>query len=284
MKANFQPTNINKIFWSKSASGALKKPITKGDVIEYYRRAAARILPYLKNRPMSLHRHPDGIKGKSFFQKNIGAADKHPKWIKTTRIYSPSDKRMLNYLVCTDVNSLLYMANLGCIEMNPWLSRVGSLDRPDYTVIDLDPEGVSFGAVIKVAQQVKRVLDEMKLKGNVKTSGATGMHIFIPTRGKYTYAQSKNLALKIAQKVNERLPELTSLQRLPKQRRKKVYLDYLQNSKGQTMASAYSLRPRSGAPVSMPLKWSEVKAGLRPDRFTIENMGQWVKKTAIYTR
>ncbi len=277
MKLKFQPTNLNKIFWTKSAAGAVKKPITKGDVIEYYRKIAPRILPYLKNRPMSLHRHPNGINGKSFFQKNIRLDEKHPKWIKTARIYSPSDKRTLNYLVCTDINSLLYMANLGCIEMNPWLSRVGSLDRPDYTVIDLDPEGVGFSAVIKVAQEVKRVLDKMKLKGNVKTSGATGMHIFIPTRGKYTYEQSKQLAFQIAQKVNDRLPKLTSLKRLPKQRRNKVYLDYLQNAKGQTMASAYSLRHRPGALVSMPLKWSEVKMGLKPDKFNINNSFKRIK-------
>ncbi len=271
MKTKFQPTHLNKVFWPK-------EKYTKGDVIEYYRRIAPYILPYLKNRPMSLHRHPDGINGKSFFQKNIGTAEKHPKWIKTARIYSPSDKRMLNYLACTDVNSLLYMANLGCIEMNPWLSRLGSLDKPDYTVIDLDPEGVGFDAVIKVAQQVKRVMDEMGLNGNVKTSGATGMHIFIPTRGRYSYEQSKQLAFKIAQKVNERLPKLTSIKRLSNERRKKVYIDYLQNNKGQTMASVYSLRPHTGATVSAPLKWSEVKAGLRPEDFTIANIFKRLRK------
>jgi bifunctional non-homologous end joining protein LigD len=163
------------------------------------------------------------------------------------------------------------MLNLGCIEFNPWNSRLHHLETPDWAVIDLDPEAVSFEAVIQTARTVHAVLDELGIAGYPKTSGATGLHIYIPLGAKYTYDQSKLFAELIANLAHQRLPEVTSVERLPKKRQGKVYLDFLQNRRGQTLAQAYSVRPRPGATVSTPLHWDEVKTGLSPGQFTLKN-------------
>ncbi|HEX3072542.1 MAG TPA: DNA ligase D, partial [Ignavibacteriales bacterium] len=181
----FTPTHLEKIFWKK-------ENITKGELIDYYTQIAPYIMPYIEDRPHSLNRHPNGISGGSFFQKDMG--DTAPDWIKTAAIYSESNDKDINYLVATDVDSLLYMVNLGCIEINPWFSRIQALDKPDYSVIDLDPEGVSFGKVIETALVVKEVMDEAGAKCYCKTSGSTGLHIYIPLGAKYDYEISKNFA------------------------------------------------------------------------------------------
>lgn len=262
-------THLNKVFWPK-------EKYTKGDLIDYYRKAAKYILPYLKNRPQSLNRHPNGINGKNFFQKDVDHMP--PKWIKLAKIYSESNKKNIHYLVATNEGSLIYMANLGCIEMNPWFSRVGHLDKPDYLVLDLDPLDIDFKHVVKTALIIKKILDKAGVRSYCKTSGATGLHVYVPLEAKYTYKQAKQFAHIVAILTNKKLPLITSVERMPNKRRRKVYLDFLQNRKGQTLAAPYSVRPKPAAPVATPLKWSEVKPGLDPKSFTIKTIFPRLKK------
>ncbi|MFC2159925.1 DNA ligase D [Actinomycetota bacterium] len=264
-RRNYKGTlsNLDKIFWEDPG-------YTKGDLIDYYFKVSEFILPHLIGRPQSLHRHPDGIKGESFFQKDINF--KAPSWIKTMTIENKEKKKDIHYLVCNDLDSLIYMANLGCIEINPWLSRADSIDYPDFIVIDLDPFEIEFKSVIKVALRAKEVLDILDIKGFIKTSGATGMHIFIPIGKNYDYGQTLNFAKILAILIHRKIPSLTSIKRSPERRHNKVYIDFLQNRKGQTIASAYSVRPRPGATVSAPLFWDEVTDRLDPSKFNIKNM------------
>lgn len=261
-------SNPNKIFWPQEG-------YTKGDVIAYYDKVAPFILPYLKDRAESLNRHPDGIEGESFYHKDM---QHPPKWATIERIYSGSDKKYLHWLVCNDLDTLLYMANLGCIEINPWSSRISKKEFPDYLIIDLDPNGAPFSEVINTAQEVKKIMDRAKLPSFVKTSGKTGLHILVPLGAKYTFEQTKQFAQILANMVFEALPHTTSIVRNPEKREKKVYIDFLQNRMGQTLAAPYSLRPVPGAQVSTPLEWKEVKEGLLPSNFTIENIFKRLEK------
>jgi bifunctional non-homologous end joining protein LigD len=173
----------------------------------------------------------------------------------------------------------MYIVNLGSIEINPWNSRIKKLDYPDYLVIDLDPsDGNSFDEVIKTAQQVKSILEQVGAVGYCKTSGSTGLHIYIPVGAKYSYDELRDFGKLIAMQVQRALPAFTSMERSLSKRGQKIYIDYLQNRRGQTLASAYSVRPKPGAPVSAPLEWNEVKSGLHPDQFTIFNIGERLKE------
>lgn len=261
-------TNLDKVYWKKER-------YTKRDLLNYYHAIAPYMLPYMKNRPQSLNRHPQGIEGMSFFQKNVEG--KVPSWIKTFPDYSESTKETIQYFVCTNEASLIYLANLGCIEMNPWHSTTLKPDNPDYCLIDLDPYEIGFEKVIETAQGVKKVLDELKLPAWCKTSGSSGIHICIPLGAKYSYDQSKYLAELIANLVHHELPAFTSVERSPSKRRKKVYLDFLQNAKSQTVACVYSVRPKPGATVSTPLFWEELKKGLSPANFTMKNIFERLK-------
>ncbi len=262
-------THLDKVFFPAAK-------YTKGDVVEYYRTVADYILPYIKDRPLSLNRQPNGITGESFYQKN----NPHlPGWVKHADIYSDSNQENLRWIVGNDLDVLLYMVQLGCIEINPWNSRVGHLAKPDWLVIDLDPEGIEFKQVVVVARTVKQVCDELKIPAYPKTSGKTGVHIFIPLGARYSHDQAKNLAHLIAIQVNSRQPKITSVERLPEKRRHKIYVDFLQNREGQTLAAPYSLRPTPEATVSMPLHWDEVKPSLKPTDFTIKNALKRLGKT-----
>lgn len=242
-------TNLDKIFWPEEG-------YTKGDVINYYDEMAKWILPYIKDRPESMRRTPNGITGDGFFQKNVeGSA---PDWAETEKVHSESTNEDIEFLICNDKETLIYMANLGCIEINPWSSRVGSLDNPDYIIFDLDPNKASLKDLVTTAKKVKEILDGLGIKGYLKTSGGKGLHVFIPVKPKYTYEQTRDFSHIISQAVNKALPKITSLERMPKNRIGKVYLDFLQNGKGKTMACAYSLRPREGATASTPLDWKEL--------------------------
>ncbi len=263
-------TNDDKVFWP--AEG-----YTKGDLVAYYREVAPLILPYLRDRPESLHRHPDGIAGDGFFQKDVGRR-RPPGWVTTARIASGSRGGSIEYLVCQDEQTLLYLANLGCIEINPWNSRVGSLENPDYLVIDLDPEAIPFARVIEAALAVHRVLDRAGAECQCKTSGKTGLHVFVPLGARYSYDQARQFAEIVANVVHGLLPSSTSIVRSPAERQGRVYLDFLQNRRGQTLAAPYSVRPAPGAPVSTPLRWREVKPGLDPTRFTIRTLARRVDK------
>lgn len=255
-------TNLTKIYWPA-------EKITKGDLINYYHAIAPYILPYLKDRPHSLHRHPNGIKGKSFYQKNV--AGKFPSWIMTHDYDNTTSNGKKKFFVCTDEAHLLYMANLGCIEMNPWHSRITSPDNPDWCVIDLDPDNNSFNQVIETANIIHQLLSAVGVKCYPKTSGSTGIHIFIPLGAKYDYEQSKMLAHLIVTLAHRELTKFTSTERSPAKRKGKIYLDYLQNRHTQTIAAPFSLRPKPGATASMPLAWEEMKPGLKISDFTIQN-------------
>lgn len=254
-------TNLGKIYWPEDK-------VTKRDMFNYYYQVAEYILPYLKDRPLSLNRFPGGIHGPSFYQKDV--KDKAPDWAKTFP-YTTSEGEHKKYLVGTNEASLLWMASLGCIEMNPWFSRVQSPDNPDYCVIDLDPDKNTFDQVIDAAFAVKKVLDAIDVPSFCKTSGSTGIHIYIPLDAKYTYDQSQMFAKIIVSIVHKQLPGYTSLERLTANRHGKMYLDFLQNRPGATIAGPYSLRPKIGATVSMPLHWDELKHGLTMKDFNIFN-------------
>jgi len=254
-------THLSKVYWPEDK-------VTKRDMFNFYYQVAEYILPYLKDRPMSLNRFPGGIHEPSFYQKDV--KDKAPEWAKTFP-YTNGDGEHKEYLVGTDEASLLWMASLGCIEMNPWFSRIQSPDNPDYCVIDLDPDKNTFDQVVEAALEVKKVLDAIDVPSYCKTSGSTGMHIYIPMEGKYTYDQSQLFARIIVEAVHKQIPDYTSLERMVAKRHGKMYLDFLQNRPGATIAGPYSLRPKPGATVSMPLHWDEVKPGLTMKDFTIFN-------------
>ncbi|MBD3581364.1 DNA ligase D [Flavobacterium selenitireducens] len=256
-------SNLDKLFWPE-------EKITKGDVIAYYNSISGVLLPYLKDRPQSMRRTPDGIKSEGFFQKNVeGSA---PKWAKTRKIKADSKSESVTWLLCNDKDTLLYMANMGCIEINPWSSRVGSLNNPDYIIFDLDPKGAPLKNIVRTAQKVKEILDKLGVVAYIKTSGGNGLHVFIPVKPVYTYEQTREFSHLVSQMVHRELPDITSLERLPSKRQGKVYLDFLQNGKGKTMASIYSLRPREGAGVSTPLDWSEIDDDLDLKAFNIHTI------------
>ena len=262
-------TNLGKVFWPKD-------DVMKRDLINYYYQIAPYILPYLENRPMSLNRFPNGIDGKSFYQKDV--TGKSPDWLMTFP-YSTEKEEDKNYMVAKDEASLLYMANLGCIEMNPWNSKTESADNPDWCILDLDPDTTNtFEQVILTAQTIKSILDESEIPGYCKTSGSTGIHIYIPLEAKYSYDQCQLFAKWIASQAQERLSDFTSIERMTKNRKGKLYIDYLQNRPKATLAAPYSVRPKPGATVSMPLHWEEVKKGLQLKDFTIFNAIQRIEK------
>jgi len=255
-------SNLNKVFWPE-------EKYTKRDMLNYYYQIAPYIVPYLKDRPQSLNRFPNGIKGKSFYQKDV--TGKAPDWIKTFP-YHTSDGEDKNFMVGTDEASLLYMASLGSIEMNPWNSRIQKPDYPDWCIIDLDPtEKNTFEQVIETALVTKEVLDSIKAPGYCKTSGSTGIHIYIPLNAKYTYDECQLFGKWIATQVHAALPAFTSIERMTQNRKGRIYVDYLQNRPKATLAAPYSLRPKPGATVSMPLHWDEVKKGLKMKDFNITN-------------
>ncbi|MBW8686349.1 DNA ligase D [Chitinophaga rhizophila] len=265
-----QLTNQHKLYWPD-------EKITKGDLLDYYMDMADYVLPYLKDRPLSLHRFPNGIKDPGFYQKDVDI-EAAPDWVKTISLHAASASRDVDYLVCNNAATLAYMANLGCIEMNPWLSRIQKLDNPDFLVLDLDPENIAFKYVVQTALAIKELLDQLDVKAFCKTSGASGLHIYVPTGGKYNYETCRLFAEYVAKQVQQELPDITSVIRTKSKRNKKVYIDYMQNSKGQTIASPYSVRPKPGATVSAPLRWEELTDDLAISDFTIGNMAERVQK------
>jgi bifunctional non-homologous end joining protein LigD len=270
-KSKVRATHLSKIYFPEDG-------ITKGDVINYYISMADYILPYLKGRPESLLRNPNGIHAKGFFQKD--AAGKVPSYVTSKKLFSESTNKDIDYIICDNEATLTYMNNLGCIEVNPWHSTIKALDKPDYLIIDIDPsEKNTFEQVIEAANVVKQVLDKAGAASFCKTSGASGLHVYVPTAKKYSYEQVKDFAYIICIMANEELKDFATLERnLQKRGNEKIYMDYLQNRKGQTIASVYSLRPKEGATVSAPLLWKEVKSGLSPNQFTIHNMQQLIQK------
>ncbi|MGD8375761.1 MAG: DNA ligase D, partial [Acidobacteriota bacterium] len=256
-------TNRDKVFWPDDG-------YTKGDLIEFYRSVSGWLLPYLADRPVVLTRYPDGIDGKMFFQKD--APDFVPEWIRTERMWSEHAEREIHYFIADDEETLLYLANLGTIPLHIWSSRVATLQKPDWTILDLDPKGAPFADVVAVARAIKKLCDEIELDCFVKTSGSTGLHVLIPLGRLCTYEQSRSLAGLLARVVAAELPGKATVARTLAARKGRVYVDYLQNGHGRLLVSPYSVRPLPGAPVSTPLRWREVNRKLDIAKFTIRTL------------
>lgn len=257
-------SNLDKLYWPESG-------LKKYDLIDYYLQVSEYILPFLVDRPQNMHRHPNGITEEGFYQKDTAGI--FPHWLETIKVQSESSRKEIEYIMCQNEASLIYMANLGCIEINPWNSRKGSLLHPDFTVIDIDPsEKTTFSQVIEVALATKEVLDKAKIKGYVKTSGSSGIHVYLPLGAAYSYDEARDFTKILCYFIMEKLPDLTSMERNIKKRKGKIYLDFLQNRRGQTLAAPYCARPKPGATVSAPLDWKEVKPGLDMRDFTIKTI------------
>ncbi len=266
---NITFNNLNKIYYPK-------KKVTKRDIINYYYLVAPYMLPYMKDRPQTLIRYPNGINGKSFYQKDV--TGKVPEWIKEYP-YSSEGGGDRNFLVCTNEASLLLIASMGGLEMHPWSSRIQKPDNPDWCIIDLDPsDKTTFEQVIIAAQKTREVLDAISVPSFCKTSGASGLHIYIPFGVKYTYEQSKEFGRVLVKIIQKKIPDFTSIERIIKNRERKLYLDFLQNRPQATLAAPYSLRPTPDATVSMPLHWNEVTSGLKVKDFTIFNSIDRIKQ------
>ena len=256
-------TNPDKVFWPDEG-------YTKGDLLAYYDRIAPLLLPYLRDRPVVLTRYPDGIAGKSFFQKD--APTFTPDWVRTERIYSTDTQRDIDYFVVDDAEMLRYVVNLGTIPLHLWSSRVGSLDRPDWLVLDLDPKGAPFRDVMTIARTLHRILDRLALPAYLKTSGATGLHILVPLGARYTYDEARTFARVVATVAVDAEPAIATVARPIQAREGKVYVDFGQNGHGQTIVAPFAVRARPGAPASCPLRWSELTRRLDPARFTIRTI------------
>ncbi|MEO7368286.1 MAG: DNA ligase D [Gemmatimonadaceae bacterium] len=265
-------SNPKKIYWPA-------EKYTKGDMIDYYRAISPWLLPYLRNRPVVLTRFPDGIEGKSFYQKD--APEFAPSWMRTIPIWSTDTQRDIRYFVCDDVESIEYVANMGSIPLHIWMSRVGSLELPDWCVIDLDPKEAPFSDVIKCAQVLHRICEEVQLPNYVKTTGKTGLHILIPLGRQFTYEQCRVIGELLARLVIRELGDISTITRHITKRGDKVYLDYLQNRHGQTIVAPFSVRPLPGATVSMPLVWDEVDQSLDPRAYTIKNAVERMERMGV---
>ena len=258
-------TNVDKIFWPA-------EKYTKGDLIEYYRAISPWLLPYLRDRPVVLTRYPDGIDGKSFFQKD--APVYAPDWLRLETMWSEQAQREIRYFVLDDLPSLLYVANMASIPLHVWSSRIAALERPDWCILDLDPKGAPLTHVVKIARHLHALCDSIGLPSYAKTSGSTGVHVLIPLGARYTYEQSKTLAELLARFTAKSLPDIATIVRAVGDREGKVYLDYLQNGHGKLLVGPFSVRPLPGAPVSMPLKWSQVTSRLSLERYNIRTAPQ----------
>lgn len=263
-KQRLKFTNLNKVFYPREG-------YVKRDLINYYDAVAELLLPHLKDRPLSLKRYPNGIEGKYFFQKE--AAESFPEWLRTEAIFSEHNQAPIHYVVADDRASLLYLANLGCIDQNPWMSRVGTLEHPDFVLIDLDPYACGYDRIVEAAQLVRAKLELLELEGYPKTTGGDGMHVYIPVEARYSYEQSRSFAEVLARLVAHERPDLFTTPRTVAKREKgKVYFDYLQNREGSTISAPYVLRAYPGAPVSTPLSWTELGPGLTPAQFHLGNV------------
>ena len=256
-------TNLDKVFWPEEG-------YTKGDLIEYYRSVSEWLLPFLTDRPLVLTRYPDGIEGKSFFQKD--APGYAPEWVRTETMWSEHAQREIRYFICENEESLLYIANMGTIPLHLWSSRVGTLQNPDWCILDLDPKEAPFAHVVKVARALHELCDEIGLECFVKTSGSTGLHLLLPLAGQCTYEQSRSLGQLLGRIVASELREIATVARSISARKGRVYIDFVQNGHGRLLVAPYSVRPLPGAPVSAPLRWAEVNSRLEISRHTVRTL------------
>ncbi len=264
-------THREKVFWPDEG-------YTKGDLIDFYVAIAPSILPYLAERPLVLDRYPDGIEGKSFYQKD--ASRFLPEWIRTVAIRSESGEqgpRDIHYILCDDADTLAFLANLGVIPLHVWASRADALDLPDWAILDLDPKGAPFSHVIEIARFLGDFCREIGWTPFLKTSGGSGLHILLPLGRRCGFDQARQLAEVIARHAAHELPKIATIERNLAARRGRVYVDFLQNGRGKLIAAPFSARPRPGATVSTPLRWQELKSSLSPSQFTIKTVPRRVR-------
>ncbi len=261
-------THLNKVFFPGEG-------YTKRDLLNFYSGVAPLLLPHLKDRPLSLKRYPNGINEKYFFQKD--SPDSYPDWLRFEKIDSghrdpKKEPGPIRYVLAENTAALLFLVQQGCIDQNPWQSRVGSLDNPDFILIDLDPQGCEYSMIVETALLVRKTLDKLELEGYPKTTGGHGMHIYIPVVPEYTYDITRTFAEAISRVCVAQRPDLfTTPRSVEKRQKNKVYFDYLQNGEGKTIAAPYVVRAHPGAPVATPLAWREIKPGLTPSQFNITN-------------
>lgn len=253
-------SNLDKVLWPDVG-------ITKGDLIRYYATVAGRLLPHLAGRPLTLTRYPDGITGSMFYQKDT--PDYAPDWLTTHTVSSISSERQIRYALAEEPAALVWLANQGAIELHPWMSTVDRPDCPDYAVIDLDPaEGATWADVAEVATLMKVALEKLGLVGFPKLSGASGIHIYVPLASRYTFKQTSEFVAYLGRLLVQVYPEKVTSERSVKKRGSKVYVDHLQNLPGKTIVAPYVPRPIAGAPVSVPIEWSELGL-VTPQQFTL---------------
>ena len=256
-------TNPGKVYWPREG-------LTKGDLLGYYEAVGEVLLPYLHDRPIHMNRWPDGIEGKSFYQRQ--AKEHTPDWVETVDVRTYGSQESYLHMLCNDFDTLLYLVNLGSIDLHPWMSRRGSLESPDYSIIDLDPKQAPFQWVVRIARECGKLLRGIGIEAQLKTSGKTGLHVYVPLRPGYDWEQSRMFAEAIARIVARGLPDIATVERSIGEREGKVYVDFGQNRQGQTVVPPYSARPVPGATVSTPLEWDELADELSPAMFTILNV------------
>jgi bifunctional non-homologous end joining protein LigD len=261
-------TSLDRIYWPD-------EKLTKFNLLYYYLKISSHIMPFLKDRPAILQRYPRGIKAPMFFQQDTESA---PAYIKTVRLVN-QEGREVNYSVFTTVGSLLHFVNLGTIEQHPWHSTLKHLDKPDYVMLDLDPKKAPWKNVLQVALVCKEIFDEIGLKAFPKTSGSSGIHIYVPLKPKHNFGKVAGIAEALAAEVARRAPKIATIQRsLAKRQEHQVYVDAMQNARGKTIAAPFSARAKPGATVSMPLTWKEIEKGVKISDFTIQNVPALIKK------
>lgn len=268
MPGGVEPSNLDKVFWPE-------KGLTKGDLIDYFERVAGFIVPAIRDRPLTVKRHPDGIRGFSFFQKN--APKYAPRWVRTVALPAESARREVKYILCNSERTLLWLANQASIELHPWLSRVDRLERPDHLVMDLDPPEGGFDRAVEIAFLAKEILEGLGLSGAAKTSGAKGVHVFVPLQRRYHYREVRAAAEEVARRVEERSSGRATTEFHIAERRNRLFLDAGRNAPGAHVIAPYSPRARPAATVSYPVSWEEL-GGIRPEDFTIENVPGLLEK------
>jgi len=265
-------TSLDRVYWPA-------EKITKFDLLSYYLQVESFIMPFLKDRPAILQRYPRGIKAPMFFQQDLESA---PPFIKSVRLTN-QEGRELNYAVYTTPGSLLHFVNLGTIEQHPWHSTIKHLDKPDYLMLDLDPKEAPWKNVLEVALTCRQVFDELGLPSFPKTSGSSGIHIYLALKPKYEFGKIANVAIALANEVAQRVPTIATTQRsLAKRQKQQVYVDAMQNARGKTIAAPYSVRARANASVSMPLTWKQIESGVKISDFTIKNVPGLSRKNSAW--
>lgn len=257
-----EPSNLDKVYWPGAG-------LSKGDLLAYYRAVAPRLLPHLRHRPLTVKRYPDGVSGPSFYQKNTPKYA--PEWVQTTWLAAGNEEGRVRYTLCNDRRTLLWLGNQASIELHPWLSRVDHLDRPDHLVLDIDPPEGRFDLAVRVALLVREVLATHGVDGIAKTSGAKGMHVYVPLVRRHGYEQVRRAASRVAEEAASREPDLATDQFFKKERRGRVFIDYTRVGPGAHVIAAFSPRARAEATVSFPVAWKRLER-VDPREFTIKTV------------